>query len=188
MSVFQLPLKLCDELDAMCAKFWWGKVGDERKIHWQRWEKLTRSKKDGGIDFRDLRAFNFSMLAKQGWRLLHDDNYLVYKCLKARYFPRTHLFDAKESPNCSFVWKSIVAALPILKLGCCWRVGNGLSIWVSGDKWIPNYPTNAPLLPIKDEVQEVTVFELIDHELHAWRSEFIMDMFEQEDAKAICRI
>ena len=22
MSVFQLPLKLCDELDALCAKFW----------------------------------------------------------------------------------------------------------------------------------------------------------------------
>ena len=119
---------------------------------------------------------------------MHDDNSLVYQCLKARYFPRTHLFDAKESPNCSFVWKSIVAALPILKLGCCWRVGNGLSIWVSGDKWIPNYPTNAPLLPIKDEVREVTVVELIDHELHAWRFEFIMDMFEQEDAKAICRI
>ena len=119
---------------------------------------------------------------------MHDDNSLVYQCLKARYFPRTHLFDAKESPNCSFVWKSIVAALPILKLGCCWRVGNGLSIWVSGDKWIPNYPTNAPLLPIKDEVREVTVVELIDHELHAWRFGFIMDMFEQEDAKAICRI
>ena len=119
---------------------------------------------------------------------MHDDNSLVYQCLKARYFPRTHFFYAKESPNCSFVWRSIVAALPILKLGCCWRVGNGLSIWVSGDKWIPNYPTNAPLLPIKDEVREVTVVELIDHELHAWRFEFIMDMFEQEDAKAICRI
>ena len=33
MSVFQLPMKLCDELDAMCAKFWWGQVGNERKIH-----------------------------------------------------------------------------------------------------------------------------------------------------------
>ena len=22
MSVFQIPLKLCDELDALCAKFW----------------------------------------------------------------------------------------------------------------------------------------------------------------------
>ena len=33
MSVFQLPMKLCDELDALCAKFWWGQVGNERKIH-----------------------------------------------------------------------------------------------------------------------------------------------------------
>ena len=24
MGVFQLSLKLCDELNAMCAKFWWG--------------------------------------------------------------------------------------------------------------------------------------------------------------------
>ena len=29
MNVSQLPLKLYDELDAMCAKFWWGQVGDE---------------------------------------------------------------------------------------------------------------------------------------------------------------
>ena len=35
MSVFQMPLKLCDELDALCAKFWWGQVGNERKIHWK---------------------------------------------------------------------------------------------------------------------------------------------------------
>ena len=24
MSVFQLPMKLYDELDSLCAKFWWG--------------------------------------------------------------------------------------------------------------------------------------------------------------------
>ena len=30
--------------------------------------------------------------------------------------------------------------------------------------------------------------KLIDQELHSWRSKFIMNMFEQEDAEAICRI
>ena len=28
MGVFQLPKKLCAELDAMCAKFWWGQGGE----------------------------------------------------------------------------------------------------------------------------------------------------------------
>ena len=78
--------------------------------------------------------------------------------------------------------------MPILKLGCCWRVGNGLSIWVSGDKWIPNYPTNAPLFPLREEIRKVVVVDLVDPELHAWRFEFILDMFEQADAEAICRI
>ena len=55
MSVFQLPSKLCEELEGLCARFWWGQVGNERKIHWKSWDKLTLAKKDGGMGFRDLR-------------------------------------------------------------------------------------------------------------------------------------
>lgn len=33
MGVFQIPMKLCDELEALCAQFWWEQVGNERKIH-----------------------------------------------------------------------------------------------------------------------------------------------------------
>ena len=64
MSVFQLPLKLCDELDALCAKFWWDQMGNEQKIHWKSQDKLTASKKEGGMGFLDLRAFNLAMFAK----------------------------------------------------------------------------------------------------------------------------
>ena len=42
MGVFQLPLKLCEELQALCARFWWGQIGNERKIHWLSWDKLTK--------------------------------------------------------------------------------------------------------------------------------------------------
>ena len=33
MGVFQLPVKLCNELNMMCARFWWGQSGDDKKIH-----------------------------------------------------------------------------------------------------------------------------------------------------------
>ena len=87
MGVFLLLLTLCDDLNALCAKFWWGQVGNERKIHWRSWDFLSKPKKDGGMEFRDLRSFNLAMLAKQGWRLIQDQDSLLFQCLKARYFP-----------------------------------------------------------------------------------------------------
>ena len=35
MRVFLLPMRLCNDLNAMCARFWWGQIGNERKIHWK---------------------------------------------------------------------------------------------------------------------------------------------------------
>ena len=102
MGVFQLPVKLCEELQALCARFWWGQIGNERKIHWLSWEKLTRPKSEGGIGFKDLRQFNLAMLAKQGWRLLQDQESLLFKCLKARYFPKCHFLEATDSLTSSF--------------------------------------------------------------------------------------
>ena len=64
MGVFQLPVKLCDELNAMCARFWWGQISNERKIHWKSWKVLTKPKNEGGMGFRDLRNFNLEMLVK----------------------------------------------------------------------------------------------------------------------------
>ena len=188
MGVFQLPLKLCDELNALCAKFWWGQVGDERKVHWKSWDSLSQPKNDGGMGFRDLRSFNLAMLAKQGWRLLHDHDSLLSQCFKARYFPRCHFLDAVDLPNSSYVWKSMVAALPILKSGCCWRVGNGVSIRVHKDKWIPNYPANKILHLAQEESEEWLVSELIDSVSHCWMRDVIMSSFHREDAEAICNI
>ena len=110
MGVFHLSVKLCNELNAMCARFWWGQVGDEKKIHWKSWSVLSKPKKEGGMRFRDLRNFNLAMLAKQGWRLLQDQGSLLYGCFKARCFPRCSFLEVSDVPNSSYVWKSLMAA------------------------------------------------------------------------------
>lgn len=33
MSCFKLPLGLCKDVKVMIQKFWWGQLGDHRKVH-----------------------------------------------------------------------------------------------------------------------------------------------------------
>ena len=168
MGVFQLPVKLCNELNTMCVRFWWGQVGNERKIHWRNWDLLSKPKKEGGMGFRDIRSFNLAMLAKQGWRLMQETNLLLYGCFKAKYFPRCNFLEAGETPNSSYVWRSIMAAQEILRRGSCWRVGDGSVIPVTQDKWIPNHPTNMVIHPPQDNEWEWRVVELIDWTTRTW--------------------
>ena len=163
-------------------------MGNERKIHWRSWDFLSKPKKDGGMGFRDLRSFNLAMLAKQGWRLIQDQDSLLFQCLKARYFPRCNFLDAAVSPNCSYTWRSILAAMPILKSGCCWRVGDGLNIRGAEDKWIPNHPTNKILFPTVMEDENWCVADLIDQDLYWWNRDLIYAKFHKVDADAICKI
>ncbi|EEF45105.1 conserved hypothetical protein [Ricinus communis] len=57
------------------------------------------------------------MLAKQSWRLLHDDSSLLARVLKARYFPRASLLQATIGYNPSYSWRSIVASKEIIAQG-----------------------------------------------------------------------
>ena len=54
ISYFKLPLGLCNDLESLIQKFWWGQQGDRHKIHWVKWETLIQSKSEGGMSFKDL--------------------------------------------------------------------------------------------------------------------------------------
>ncbi|XP_023882264.2 uncharacterized protein LOC111994610 [Quercus suber] len=188
MGVFLIPAKFCHELNALCARFWWGQTGDERQIHWKNWGALCLPKREGGMGFCDLKDFNLAMLAKQGWRLIQQKESLLYRCFKARYFPWFNFLNASNVPNSSYVWKSLMAAQPVLKEGCCWRVGDGFAIRVTSDKWIPNQVTNQVLYPPVEEEWEWRVSDLIDSSTNSWDRVEVMAKFQRSDAKAILQI
>ena len=89
------------------------------------------------MGFRDLKAFNLALLAKQGWRIQQNPNSLVHRVLKAKYFTDRTFKEAQLGRRPSYVWRSLLAAKDIVDIGSRWVVGNGESVNIWEDRWIP---------------------------------------------------
>ncbi|GKV19682.1 hypothetical protein SLEP1_g29907 [Rubroshorea leprosula] len=138
MGCFKLPQNFLQSLNSIISNFWWGDNTDRRRIHWLRWDLVCKPKRFGGLGFRDFRAFNLAMLAKQSWRLMQDRTTLCYQILRAKYFPNGDLLGASVGANVSMVWRGVVDGLGILKLGSTWRIGTGQDVRLCRDNWLPS--------------------------------------------------
>lgn len=106
-------------------------------IHWRKWKLLCEHKSQGGLGLRDLEIFNKAFMAKQMWRLIQNSDSLVGKILKSKYFPSSHVLDAKIDYNPSLIWRSFSASFELIKEGMFWQIGNGqlTNIWAT--TWVP---------------------------------------------------
>ena len=187
MSCFDLTKTLCEDISAMICRYWWSQTDEKNKCHWIGWDKMTRSKQDGGMGFRDLHIFNLAMLARQSWRLLQNPDSLCCTVLKALYFPDTSILQAEPRPGMSYTWRSVLRGLELLKEGIVWRVGTGEQIDVYKDPWLPRGQTKRVRSP--DELgEELRVSDLIDTSTGQWDEELIRNLFDQVDTKEILSI
>lgn len=63
---------------------------------------MYKSKREGGMGFRNLRVFNKALLAKQAWRVMTYETSLMAKVFKGKYFPASSFMDAKVPATASF--------------------------------------------------------------------------------------
>ncbi|KAL6138049.1 hypothetical protein ACLB2K_063335 [Fragaria x ananassa] len=170
------------------ARFWWGDKGDDRKIHWVAWEKLCTTKFEGGLGFQDMSLFNMALLAKQGWRLIRQPNSLLAQVLKARYYPSESFMEVEVVKGCSFTWRSILKGRELLKKGLRFQFGNGESISVWDDPWIPlPYSFRLYSLPMED-IEELRVYDLIDPDTGDWNVWLLNELFMGNEVDNIAQI
>lgn len=124
------------------------------------------------------------MLAKQGWRIIQNLESLCARILKAKYFPGSHLLKAKLKEGCSYTWRSIFQGVQTLKNGVVWRVGNGQSIDIWQDPWLPRDLSRVPITP-QGRNLITKVDELIDPHTEQWDVPLLEEMFRDEDVQAI---
>ena len=119
---------------------------------------MHNKKKNGGMGFRDIQAFNLAMMAKQAWRLIHHTHSLFYRVYKVRYFPNCSFMEAEIRHSKSFVWWRLVVARKVIMEGSRWKVVNGMQIMADSRNWLSYKPVfrrqKWPNLPVGDLIDD----------------------------------
>lgn len=189
MSCFYLPGYLLDSIEAAIRGFWWGSDTQKRRMAWLACDRMCFPKKQGGMGFRDLRAFNMALLAKQGWRLMSNPESLVARVFKARYFPNGIFLEARSGSRPSAAWSSISKARILINKRRRIRIGNGYSTKIWDSPWIPDagrFTMYTPRPP--DTYFPMHVADLIDPITRTWNKQLLATIFWPIDCARILSI
>ena len=86
---------------------------------------------------------------------------LCSRVMKTKYFPEVDFMHATVPQSASSIWRAIVAGREALKTRLLKRVGDGATINIWTDSWIPDSLTSKPQFKSAD-TELVMVSELID--------------------------
>ena len=188
MNCFKLLESLCNELNTKMRNFWWAQRDKERKMAWIAWEKMCTPKNEGGMGFKDLKAFNLALLVKQGWRISQDLDSLAHRVLKEKYFSDSNFLEAELGKNPSYTWRSLVAARGVLHRGLRWNIGNGWKAKIWTDRWIPTPNSFMVVSPRPKNAENELVETLLDRELGRWNTSAVRNNFLPHEAMTILSI
>lgn len=107
-------------------------------MHFLKWEWFNLHKEKGGLGLRSLYELNLELVAKLSWRFLHEQDALWAQIMREKYLREGSFWEVKKTTNCSTTWAAMLDSRKDLKNGCLWMVGNGKSINIFSDPWIPS--------------------------------------------------
>ncbi|CAA7043436.1 unnamed protein product [Microthlaspi erraticum] len=143
MSSIRLPESTTRALDHVSRDFIWGSTLKARKQHLIGWDKVCLSKAEGGLGIRKTSIMNKALIAKLGWRLLHDNTSLWARVLRSKC-KVGDIHDTTWSVargTWSSTWRSVVVGIrDVIRPGHGWVIGDGQRVDFWTDKWLGNSP------------------------------------------------
>lgn len=148
MQCLVLPSKTSETINRIVRNFIWGSSNEERKIHLLKWDTITLPKNLGGLQLRENKAHNLSLLGSLAWRFLTLPSTSIWtSILKSKYLshsePHPFTIPTANSKN-SHIRKSLLVGWTTISHFIKWTIENGSKVRFWLDFWVND--TNLPLI------------------------------------------
>ncbi|KAJ0520598.1 putative RNA-directed DNA polymerase [Helianthus annuus] len=107
-SIYKAPVKVINELEVIIKKFLWGGNLEARKLHWVAWDKVTCSKKNGGLGLKKLDTSNSALLLKWVWRYRVEACALWRKIIDSIHYTKRKWGAMPINSRLTGTWKNLV--------------------------------------------------------------------------------
>ena len=132
--------------------------------------------------------FNQALLAKLAWEVQKNEDKHWVKIFKRKYLRGGSFSNTRPPKQASWICKSLFSCNKLIKKGMCYKVGDGRSINIWDDPWVPKEPDFRTKLKTGVAPNNLLVVELIHHDSRQWDREKIFYLFETQSAIRILNI
>lgn len=189
-STFNVPSIVCGKLDATTHRYQWSPNKDKgRFLAWKSWEHLCKPKKDLGLGFRKAKKVNEGLIAKLTWMVVSKRVSSCMEALRSKYKVTESWL--KEAPRkyASNTWRAVERMKSLIVKGACFLVGDGLSIDIWKEPWVPWLLEFTPKPTAhSNNTQPMIVAELIDPICRCQNETKLNELFDATSISTIKRI
>jgi hypothetical protein len=190
MSTFEVPTTIWTKIDFATRRFWWNpKTSSGSHLALKSWEALCLPHKQGVLGFRKRKEFKMALVSKMAWMVITNRNNSCMDLLRSKYKVRPDWLSRENCNAASPIWKGIEKKKPLLEKGACFQVGDGKSINVWKDPWIPWLTGFKPKLKNQSiSLNPLMVSSLINFNTKSWKTDQLIELFDEESILAIQKI
>ena len=133
---------VCKSIISIQRRFLWGWGKEKTSIPWISWKDLCKTKEEGGLGIRDIRKFNYALMAKWKWQISFNDKGRWKEVLESKY--GLDIDGSLPIKYQSLWWRDLTS---ICREGggdewfqgeVGWKVGSGDNVRFWEDVWVGN--------------------------------------------------